>query len=120
MHVGVALVTDSEPAEVVQVREAALHDPAVTAEAGAVCFSTARDEVLDPKRSQQPPVLVVVIAAVGEQTIGLLPRAAPPAGYRPAVQVFQQRQQLRDVVAVAAGQTDGEGDAAGVYEQMVL
>jgi hypothetical protein len=36
------------------------------------------------------------------------------------VQVVQQRQQLRDVVAVAAGQRDGERDAGRVDEEMVL
>ena len=65
MHVGVALVTDSEAAEVVQVSEAALHDPALAAEAGAVCCSPSGDHGRDPESPQEPAVLVVVIAAVG-------------------------------------------------------
>ena len=36
------------------------------------------------------------------------------------MQVVEQRQQLGDVVAVAAGQRDGERDAGGVDEQVVL
>jgi hypothetical protein len=36
------------------------------------------------------------------------------------VEVFDQRQQLGDVVAVPAGQADRQRDAAGVDEQMVL
>jgi hypothetical protein len=62
----------------------------------------------------------VVVAAIGEQQVGLLARATWLAGDWPGVQVVQQRQQLRDVVAVAAGQRDGEWDAGRVDEQMVL
>jgi hypothetical protein len=58
----------------------------------------------------------VVVAAVGEQPVGLLARAAWLAGDSSGVQVVQQRQQLRDVVAVAAGQLDGERDAGRVDE----
>lgn len=66
MHLGVALVAGSQAPEVVQVGEAALDYPALAAETGAVRFSAARDEVFDSERSQQPSVLVVVIAAVGQ------------------------------------------------------
>jgi len=36
------------------------------------------------------------------------------------MEVVEQRQQLRHVVAVAAGQRDGERDAGRVDEQMVF
>jgi len=36
------------------------------------------------------------------------------------VQVIEQRQQLGDVVAIAACQPDGERDAGGVDEQVVF
>jgi hypothetical protein len=36
------------------------------------------------------------------------------------VQLIEQRQQLGDVVAVAASQRNGQRDAAGVDEQVVL
>jgi hypothetical protein len=60
----------------------------------------------------------VVIAAVGEQ----LPRA--PA--RPAAQAadrwhgLDQRDELGDVVAVAAGEAERERDPAGLADQMML
>jgi len=62
----------------------------------------------------------MVIAAVGEEPVGFL--AWPPdlAGHGPAVEAFDQRDQLGDVVAVPASQPDGEWDAARVDEQMVL
>jgi hypothetical protein len=36
------------------------------------------------------------------------------------VQLIEQRQQLRNVVAVAAGQCDGQRDAGGIDQQVVL
>ncbi len=78
------------------------------------------DHGFDAARPQQSAVLVVVIAAIGEQPVGLLAGSAWLAGHWSGVQVVQQRQQLRDVVAVAAGQRDGERDAGRVDEEMVL
>ena len=84
MHVGVALVADSEPAEVVEVGEAALHDPALAAQAGAVGRSTPGDHGCDPESSHGPAVLVVVIATVGEKPVGLL-------AWRPTLPVTGRR-----------------------------
>lgn len=120
MDLGVALVAGSEPAEVVQVSEAALDDPALAPEARPVGPTAASDHRCDPERSQQPAVLVVVIAPVGQQPVGLLARSSDLAGDRPAVQILKQRNQLGDVVAVATGEGDRKRDAAGVDEQVVL
>lgn len=120
MDLGVALVADPEAAEVVQVREAALDDPALAAQAGAVLDSAAGDDGLDAPRPEQPAVLVVVIAAIGQDEIGLLAGPAGLASDRPGVQVIQQRDELGDVVAVGARQRDGERDAGRVDEEVVL
>lgn len=120
MDLGVAFVAGSQAAEVVQVREAAFDDPALAAEVGAVLGAALGDDGFDPARPEQPAVLVVVIAAIGEEAVGLAPRAAWLAGNRPGVQQFEQRDQLRDVVAIAAGQRDRERDPGGVDEQVVL
>jgi hypothetical protein len=120
VHLGVAFVADPQAAEVVQVREAALDDPALAAEPGAVLAAASCDAVLDAAVVQQAPVLVVVIAAVGDDEIGLLAGPAALAGDRSGVQVVQQRHQLRDVVAVTARQRDRERDAGGVDEKVVL
>jgi hypothetical protein len=89
VDLGVALVASSQPAEVVQVSEAALDDPALAPEARPVGRAAASDHRCDPERSQQPAVLVVVIAPVGQQPVGLLARASELAGDRPAVQILQ-------------------------------
>jgi phosphoglycerate dehydrogenase-like enzyme len=120
VDLGVALVADPEPAEVVQVSKAALHDPALAPEPRPVGRAAAGDDGCDAERSEQPAVLVMVIATVGQQPVGLLARAATLAFHRPAVQILEQRDQLGDVVAVATGEGDRKRDAAGVDEQMVL
>jgi len=120
VDLGVAFVADPEAAEVVQVREAALDDPALAAEVGAVLDAAFCDDGFDPAVPEQTAVLVVVIAAVGEQPVGLLAWTAWLAGDRPCVQVLEERDQLCDVVAVAAGQRDRERDPGRVDEQVVL
>ena len=65
-------------------------------------------------------MLVVVIAAVGQEPVGLLAWPADLAGHGPAVEVFDQREQLGDVVAVPASQPDREWDAARVDQEVML
>jgi hypothetical protein len=101
VHLGAALVADEESFELVEVGEGALDDPADGAEAGAVVGSASCDRRFDPSRSQQSPVFVVVVAAIGDQLVGAATRPAgqPGDGRHPV----EQRDQLRDVVAVTAG-----------------
>jgi hypothetical protein len=120
VDLGVALVAGSEASEVVEVCESALDDPSLATEPGAVRPAAASDDRRDAECPQQPSVLVVVIATVGEDTVGLLSRPAALAGDWSSVERLDQRQQLCDVVAVAAGQADGERDAARVDEQVML
>jgi hypothetical protein len=75
---GVAFVADPQPAEVVQMRESALDDPALAAQAGAVLDAALGDHWGDAPRPEDGPVLLEVVAAVGEQSVGLLARAATP------------------------------------------
>jgi hypothetical protein len=118
VDVAAALVAGAQPLEGVQPGEAALDDPALTSQAGAVGDAAAGDPRSDPASAQLSAVDVVVVAAVGEQ----IPRspagsAAPSSDRRDGV---DQRDELGDVVAVAAGEGDGEWDAAGVADQVVL
>src|SRR3954447_26241940 len=62
----------------------------------------------------------MVIAAIGDHDVGLLAWPTDLARDRPGVQILQQRDQLGDVVAVAAAQRDGQRDAGGVDEQVML
>lgn len=73
MEVGAYLVADAEPFELMQPGEGALDDPSSLAQPGAVRGATAGDLGCDPASPDEAPVLVEVIAAVGEQPPGPLP-----------------------------------------------
>ena len=84
----VALVTDAQPPEVVQVCETALSgDPALPAEPRAVPSPAAADDRSDAAGPQQAAVSVVVVSAISQQAIGLLAGPAPFARHGPGMQV---------------------------------
>lgn len=85
MDLGVSFVAGAQSAEVVQVGEGALDDPAVGAQVRSVFDAAAGDHGFDPARPQHAPVLVVVVAAVSEQQVGLLAGPAVLAGDRSCV-----------------------------------
>ena len=60
----------------------------------------------------------MVVAAIGDHTVGTPPGSADAATYRR--HTVEQREQLGDVVAVAAGERPSKRDAATVYEEMLL
>ncbi len=66
----------------------------------------------------EPSVLVVVVAAVGEQSIGSPSRPAGASTDRR--HPIEQIDKLGDVVAVGGGQRPGERQPAAIYEEMVL
>ena len=60
----------------------------------------------------------MVVAAVGDDALRSAARAADLAAHRR--DAVEQRDQLGDVVAVAAGERPGERDPGRVYEKVVL
>ena len=116
--VGVTLPADAKPPELVKPGEAALHDPALGAETGAVVLAPPGNQWLDAPAPELAAVLVVVIAPVGEQPIGATARAADPAGDRH--DTIDQGQELGDVVAVPACEGDRQRQPAGVGQQVML
>ena len=74
----------------------------------------ASDDRLDSAFPDEPTVLVVVVAAVGDQRPRPALRPADAAADR--WYAVEQLEQLGDVVAVAAGDSPGEWDATAVYE----
>jgi hypothetical protein len=77
-----------------------------------------RDPVLEAAAAQLAPILVVVIAAIGDHP--LRPPSGPPRLAGDRSDPINQRQQLGDVVAVPAGQRHRERHTAGVDMQPVL
>lgn len=118
MEVGSYLVADAESFELVEPGEGALYDPPGLAEAGTVRGAAAGDLGCDPASPDETAVFVVVVAAVGEQSPG--PVAWPAAQAADAGYGVQQRHELGDVVAVSAGQRDGERGSVPVDDQVVL
>jgi hypothetical protein len=104
---GAALPADAQ-AELVQPGEGSLDNPAHSPEARAVLGGAAGDDRPDAAGPQLAAVLVVVIAAVGDQAVGTL--AWPPGLAADRADTVDQRQQLGDVVSVAAGQRGGQRD----------
>jgi hypothetical protein len=118
VDLGAAVVADEQPLEVVEPGERALDDPAGAAEARAVLGLAARDLCGDAASAELAPVLVVVVAAVGGDTVGPPPRSPDLAAHRR--HALDQWDQLGNVVAVAAGDRPGERDPARVYEKVML
>lgn len=70
---------DAKASEAVEPGDRALDDVADDAQAGAVRLASLRDHGADPAGPEQAAVLVVVVAAVGRQCIGVSARSADPA-----------------------------------------
>jgi hypothetical protein len=113
-----AVVANEQPLELVEPREGALDDPARTTQARAVLGLAAGDVGGDPASTELAPVLVVVVAAVGDQSPRPLPWSAHFAAHR--WDALDQRHELGDVVAVAAADSPRQRDPAGVYEKVML
>ena len=76
------------------------------------------DHRFDPALADEPPVLVVVVAAVAEHPFGAAAWPADAAADRR--DAVEQLGQLGDVVAVAAGERPGERNPAAFDEEVVL
>jgi hypothetical protein len=113
-----AVVADEQPLEVMEPGEGAFDDPADAAEPGAVLGLATRDLRSDAAPAELVPVLVVVVAAVGGDAVGTTPRPAHLAAHRR--HALDQRDQLGDVVAVAARNRPGEREPGRVDQEVVL
>src|SRR3954452_3905565 len=118
MDLVAAVVADEQPFELVEPGEGALDDPAVAAQAGAVRAAAPGDLGSDAAPAQLAPVLVVVVTAVSAEPLRPPARATDSAAYRR--DAIEQRDQLGDIVAVAAGHRAGERDPGRVYEKVML
>jgi hypothetical protein len=88
------------------VSEGTLDNPALGAKSGAVLSAASRDHWLHSQRADEAAVLVVVVTAVREDHVRAAPGPAAPTPH--GRHCLEQWDELGDVVAVAAGQGDGE------------
>ena len=118
MDLVAAVVADEQSLVVVEPGEGAFDDPAHAAEPGAVFGLAACDLRFDAAGTELAPVLVVVVAAVSCDDVGTSARSADLAAHRR--HALDERDELGDVVAVAAGDRPGKRDPGRVYEQVML
>jgi len=118
VHLVTAVVADEQSLVVVQPGEAALNDPANATKSGAVLCLATSDLGFDVAGLEFAAVLVVVVAAIGSDPVGASAWSTDLAAYRR--DALDERHQLCDVVAVAAGERPGERDPGRVYEKVVL
>jgi hypothetical protein len=118
VDVGAAVVADEQPFELVEPGERALDDPAVATQPGAVPSLAAGDLRLDPATAELATVLVVVVAAISGNPVGPPAWTADTAAHRR--DRIDQRDQLGDVVAVAARERPGERDPGRIDQEVML
>jgi hypothetical protein len=118
VDLGAAVVADEQPLEVVEPGEGALDHPTGAAESGPVLGPAAGDGGSDASLADEAAVLVVVVAAIGDDHVGAKARPADLATYRR--DALEKRDQLRNVVAIAARERPRERDPGGVYQEMML
>jgi hypothetical protein len=118
MNIGATFVSDPQPALLKQPRNGPLHGPAVDAQSAAVFGPTLRQDWDNMSLTQ--------LAAVGLGVIGPVPLDTIRTAARPSTLAcnrrdrIDQRQQLRDVVAIGGRDLDRQGDALCIRDQMVL
>jgi len=102
VYVIASLPADAQAPEAVQPGDGALDHPTEDAQARAVLDTSFGDDRSNVALPQQATVLVVVVAAVGEECVG--PASGPADDTGHGRNLVDQGQQLRDVVAVTPGQ----------------
>ena len=110
--------TDPQPPEPVQQRDRLLDHPAVHAQARTVLGGAPGDDRGNALLPGLAALLVVVIATVGEHLHR--PPLGPAAAAADRRDGLDQRDELGDIMPVAAGQRGGQRNAAGVGDHVVL
>jgi len=118
VDLGSAVVADEEAAELVQPGEGALDHPAMAAEAGAVLGVAPRDLRSDPALAELAATAWVVVGAIAGDPVGPPARSADLAAHRR--DAIDERNQLRAVVTVTAGERPRERDPAALDEEVML
>ena len=118
VDVGAAFVADAEAAVLMQPGDRSLDDPAASAEPGSVRPFWPGDLRLDVPSAQFVLSLPRVVGAVAVQRARAAARSAAASVH--GWDRVDEREHLGDVVAVAAGERDGEWRAAAAGDQVVL
>jgi hypothetical protein len=118
VDVGAAFVANAEASILVEPGDGAFDDPALFAQAGAVLGSLSGDAGADAAGTELAAVAARLVGAVAKQPLGTAAGTAAFAAHgRNGV---DQRQQLEDVVPVAAAEGERERGAPSAGQRMVL
>jgi hypothetical protein len=101
-----------------QPGKGALHHPTRASQPRAVPYPASGQPRPDPTGPQRVPVWVGVVGAIPDQLAG-----APQWPARAAADgrdLIHQRQELGDIVTVAAGHPDSQRQPTGVHQQVML
>ncbi|MGF6666194.1 hypothetical protein QF000_007927 [Paraburkholderia atlantica] len=118
MNVGAPIEADTETTEVVKPRMRTFNNPAEFAQTTAVFRAAPGDYRLDAALAQPLTMRLGVVATVRIDDLRLLKR--PTAYAANGWNSVNERQQLGDVITVRCGQDCADGNAIGIYENVVL
>jgi len=118
MNIGATFIADTQPTILEEPRNRALNHPAMHPQAAAVWCPTPGQKRKDASVTQLTPVRLRIVGSVPLDTIRTSP--GPSHFARDRGDGIDQRQQLRDVVAIGSRDLDGQGNALGIRDQMML
>lgn len=118
MNVGATLEANAKTTKVMEPCVSTLDHPAKFAETTAVLGLALCDYRLDAAFAKFPAMWFGVVAAIGVNDFGLLKRLATYTANRR--NSIDERQQLRNVVAIRARQDSTDGDAIGIDENVMF
>jgi hypothetical protein len=118
MNVRAAFEANAKTTETMEPRVSPFDDPTAFAEAATVFGAAPCDDRPDAALAKSATMRIGIVATVGVNDLGLAKRpTACAANLRDGV---DQRQQLRDIVAIRACQNRADRNAVCVYEHVVL
>jgi len=118
MDIGATFIADTQPAMLKQPCDGSLNHPAVHAQSAAVLRPTPCQKRHDVPVPQLATVRLGIIGPISLDTIRT--PSGPSDLARDRRNRIDQRQQLRDVVAIGSGDLHGQGNALRISDQMVL
>jgi hypothetical protein len=118
VNVKSALEANTKTTETMEPRMSPFDKPTEFVEAAAVSGAAPGGDRSDATLAKSAAMRVEVVAEVGVDDLGLAKRSASYASNRQ--DGVDQRQQLRDIVAIRAGQDDADRNAVRVYEDVVF
>ena len=118
MNVRSTFEANAKTTETMEPRVSPFDDPTEFAEAAAVFGAAPGDDRSDASLAKSAAMRIRIVATVGVDDLGFAERSAACAANRR--DSVDQRQQLRDIIAVRAGHDHADRNAVRVYEDVVL